>query len=107
MTENLTKFTKTITTITAKSNKSSVEKTLSNAQEFDDILEVVGPFGRYQKWLLFLIFMPVSFFVAFTVSRPPHTNAAPLYIYVLPCLGHSRLYSLHVSSVYKILNIPN
>ncbi|XP_045109904.1 organic cation transporter protein-like isoform X2 [Portunus trituberculatus] len=39
---------------------------LGNAQDFDDILEVVGSFGRYQKKMMFLIFMPVSFFAAFT-----------------------------------------
>lgn len=41
---------------------------LSHVKDFDDILEVVGSFGRYQKWLLLLIFMPVSFFAAFTVN---------------------------------------
>ncbi|XP_063879611.1 organic cation transporter 1-like isoform X2 [Scylla paramamosain] len=39
---------------------------LGSAQDFDDILEVVGSFGRYQKMMMFLIFMPVSFFAAFT-----------------------------------------
>lgn len=39
------------------------------AREFDDILQVVGSFGRYQKLRIAFLFVPVSFFFGFTVCR--------------------------------------
>lgn len=67
MTEKLiTPSTLITATKNTRINNASEGTELSYVEEFDDILEVVGSFGRYQKWLLLLIFMPVSFFAAFT-----------------------------------------
>lgn len=73
MDEKLIKPIKAITTTsteTSKVSKTSIEEKLVKSQEFDDMLETLGSFGPYQMRLLVLIFMPVSFFAAFTVSRP-------------------------------------
>lgn len=39
------------------------------AREFDDILEVVGSFGRYQKLRIAFFFIPAAFCFGFAVRR--------------------------------------
>ncbi|MPC78325.1 hypothetical protein E2C01_072809 [Portunus trituberculatus] len=46
----------------------SVSK-LNCAMDIDDILELTGSFGHYQRNLLLIVFMPVSFFVGFVVRK--------------------------------------
>ncbi|XP_050728346.1 solute carrier family 22 member 7-like [Eriocheir sinensis] len=52
----------TLTAPTATTDK------FSHVQDFDDLLEVVGSYGRYQKQMLYLFFMPACFFIAFTMN---------------------------------------
>ncbi|MPD06176.1 hypothetical protein E2C01_101969 [Portunus trituberculatus] len=45
-----------------------MEKTdYKKPQDFDDILQQVGSFGKYQKLRIVLLFLPCSFFFGFTV----------------------------------------
>lgn len=38
------------------------------ALDFDDVLESVGSYGSYQKWLIGAVFVPISFFAAVTMN---------------------------------------
>ncbi|KAG7158217.1 Carcinine transporter-like 3 [Homarus americanus] len=38
------------------------------AKDFDEILETVGSYGYYQKWLVYVLLIPATFFSAFTMN---------------------------------------
>lgn len=49
---------------TQSTNNNSMASVPSNSIDFDDLLPMIGEFGKYQK-ILFLCMIPFTFFVAF------------------------------------------
>ena len=68
---------------------------MSSEEDFDDIIEMLGGFGKYQKRLLFLLLGPLFFIMPFPLLHQvehidldlnlAHTPArSPLLYYALP-----------------------
>lgn len=60
---------------------------MSDAEDFDDVIEMLGGFGKYQKRLLYLLLGPLFFIMPFplmhqvlVLSSPPHECIPPAHL---------------------------
>jgi len=58
-------------------NFSQEGKALRDFEEFDDLLDIVGGYGKYQKRLLYGVFCPIFFFLSLNTNSPIFYLAVP------------------------------